>query len=841
MMKKYIGLVCGAVLLAALAAGCSGAFGFDGKGGGDGGLGVGGGAGTSGGGTNVGGGTGTGDSSKENPFKGTTWECSDADSVFTLAFTSDDVCKITEGTAVAASIARAATAGQISADTYSYTWKVNDDGSFTATLTIYNSTRGYATFTITASGESGTLTITASGAIYPFKKTTGGSTGGDDVFDGENPFVGTTWKAVDKNQTLVFTAETIKLGDTEYVYTLKTLTNGKYEAELTTKATPPKVYGTFRTNSFHAPYGNLIVGSSVTSFLKDGVVASGSADGLAVTDGKLVKYTGSQKSITIPKTVTYIGDEAFKDCAAIECVRIPVTVESIGKDAFSGCSGLKTVLYDGSKDDWQHMLFYYDKDGDGVVAGKIDVTGLKGKTIVSTTKSNLGWAFNDAVSYWRMQGYAEFYHAVGLQVESYSGTKTDIKIPIGATDIIANPVNGDKSNNMSKITSVTISDTVTSIGDKAFYSCKSLQSVMIPGSVTSIGEYAFYSCASLMDVTIPGSVKSIGTQAFYECSALTDVTISDGVESIGKKAFLGCENLQSVTIPGSVESIGESAFSVCEMLTDVTISEGVKSIGEYAFATCKKLQSVTISGSVESIGERAFSACESLTSMTINEGVTDIGKAAFERCIGLTTVTIPGSVKSIGVGAFWECESLTDLTISEGVTKIGQEAFRKCTALKSVTIPASMESVENNAFEECTDLTEVTICEGVKGIGAAMFSKCTKLKAVEIPGSVDSIGVGAFEGCTSLESAKIAEGVKSIWNSAFENCTSLTEVTIPKSVTTIRDRAFAYCRKLAEIQYGGTQTQWNSINFGKDWNLGTNDFESNYSGTPCTIKYTETE
>ncbi|MDE5613911.1 MAG: hypothetical protein K2I74_04580, partial [Treponemataceae bacterium] len=133
-MRKYISLMCGAVLFALLAAGCSGAFGFDGKDGGDGGLGV-------GGGTNVGGGTGTGDSSKENPFKGTTWECSDADSVFTLAFTSDDVCKITEGTAVAASIARAATAGQISADTYSYTWKVNDDVSFTATLTIYNNQR----------------------------------------------------------------------------------------------------------------------------------------------------------------------------------------------------------------------------------------------------------------------------------------------------------------------------------------------------------------------------------------------------------------------------------------------------------------------------------------------------------------------------------------------------------------------------------------------------------------------------------------------------------------------------------------------------------------------------
>lgn len=818
-MKKYISLMCGAVLFAALAAGCSGSFGFDGKEVTDGGLGA-----------------GNGGGNKDNPFKGTTWEYSDADSGFTLEFTSNNACKITEGTAKAASIAREATTGQINGGTYSYTCDKNDDGSFTATLKYSSGNGVYATFEIESSGAvNGTLIV--DGKEYPFGKKTGNTgggpgedeSGGGDVDDDENPFVGTTWKAVDKNQTLVFTAETVKHGDTEYIYTLKALTNGKYEAELTTKATPPKAYGTFRTNSFHAPYGNLIVGSSVTSFLKDGVVASGPADGLEVTDGKLVKYTGSQKSITIPKTVTYIGDEAFKDCAAIECVRIPVTVESIGKNAFSGCSGLKTVLYDGSQEDWQHMLFYYDKE-DGSV-GKVDVTGLKGKTIVSTVKSNLGWAFNDAVSYWRMQGYSAIYHAVGLQVESYSGTKTVIKIPVGATDIIANPVSyQDTSNNMSKITSVTISDTVTNIGDKAFYSCKSLQSVTIPGSVTSIGEYAFYSCTSLTDVMIPGSVKCIGKQAFDECTALTGVTISDGVESIGMQAFRLCKNLTEVTIPGSVEIIGESAFGICEMLTDVTINEGVKSIGESAFSTCKNLQSVTISGSVESIGERAFSACESLTSVTINEGVTDIGKAAFNGCSSLTGVTIPGTVKSIGVGAFWECENLADVMISEGVTKIEQEAFRKCTALKSVTIPAGVEYVGDNAFEGCTGLTDVMLCEGAKAIGTRMFYNCSSLTAVEIPSSVGGIGTSAFQG-TSLTSVKIPEGVKNIWGSAFEGCKSLTEVTIPQSVTTIEDRAFAYCSELAEIQYGGTQTQWDAIKRGTNWNLGTKG-----SNTRCTVK-----
>ncbi len=168
MMKRCIGLVCGAVLLAALAAGCSGAFGFDGK--------------DAGGPGNVaggnGGGAGTGDDGKENPFEGTTWV--NSENGFTLEFTSDNVCKITEGTAKAASIARAATAGQVNAGTYSYTWKLNADGSFTATLTIYNSTRGYATFTITASGAvSGKLVVVVDGKKYEytFGKKTGSGTG----------------------------------------------------------------------------------------------------------------------------------------------------------------------------------------------------------------------------------------------------------------------------------------------------------------------------------------------------------------------------------------------------------------------------------------------------------------------------------------------------------------------------------------------------------------------------------------------------------------------------------------------------------------------------------------
>ena len=156
------------------------------------------------------------------------------------------------------------------------------------------------------------------------------------------------------------------------------------------------------------------------------------------------------------------------------------------------------------------------------------------------------------------------------------------------------------------LTSVTIPNSVTSIGDHAFRGCSGLTSVTIPNSVTSIGSGAFYGCSGLTSVTIPNSVTSIGGGAFQRCSGLTSVTIPNSVTSIGDYAFQGCSGLTSVTIPNSVTSIGDYAFQGCSGLTSVTIPNSVTSVGNYAFKGCSSLTSVTIPNSVTSIGRDAF-------------------------------------------------------------------------------------------------------------------------------------------------------------------------------------------------------------------------------------------
>jgi hypothetical protein len=230
-----------------------------------------------------------------------------------------------------------------------------------------------------------------------------------------------------------------------------------------------------------------------------------------------------------------------------------------------------------------------------------------------------------------------------------------------------------------------------------------LTSVTIPDSVTTIGDSAFYNCL-FTSVTIPDSVTTIGDSAFGS-SGLTSVTIGNSVTSIGNSAFFNC-SVTSVTIPNSVTSIGDSAFAN-NGFTSVIIPDSVITIGDSAFYACTGLMSVTISNSVTTIGDSVFRGTD-LTSVTIPNSVTSIGANAF-RGTSLTSVTIGNSVTSIGDSAF-QNTNLTSVTIGNSVTTIGDFAFEN-TGLTSVTIPYSVSSIGDSAFEN-TGLTSVTIVNG---------------------------------------------------------------------------------------------------------------------------------
>ena len=188
------------------------------------------------------------------------------------------------------------------------------------------------------------------------------------------------------------------------------------------------------------------------------------------------------------------------------------------------------------------------------------------------------------------------------------------------------------------ITSATIPNGFTSIGDSAFYNYRRLTSITIPDSVTSIGDSAFYNCSNLTSITIPDSVTSIDTGAFIRCTGLP---VENNIRYAGKFAV------------GAVD----------KTLSSYTIKDGTKWIGDYAFSQCPNLTSIVIPDSVINIGDRSFIACTGLTSITIPDSVTSIGNFTFLNCYIITSVTIGNSVTSIGESAFDGCTKLTSITI----------------------------------------------------------------------------------------------------------------------------------------------------------------------------------
>ena len=615
----------------------------------------------------------------------------------------------------------------------------------------------------------------------------------------------------------------------------------------------------------------LLVPASATAydFEVDGIYYNRNGHEAQVTYNNNDDYNNSYSGyVVIPETVifedatypvTSIGYDAFRDSHELAGVFIPHSVTTISERAFAYCYNLTSIQVDNgnpkydSRDDCNAVI---------ETASNTLIAGCNG-TVIPNSVTSIG---DDA-----------FYECVGL---------TNIDIPYSVISI------GDEAFfSCYNLTSVTIPYSVTTIGTNPFAGCYNLTSIQvessnwsydsrnncnavietasntlivgcmsseIPNSVTSIGDYAFYYCDYLTNVTIPNSVISIGNYAFCGCYDLSSIDIPNSVISIGDWAFGDCRSLTIIDIPNSVTTIGVRAFESTGWYnnqpdglvyaglvayeykgnmpdgTIITIKEGTLGIAGEAFHFCKGLESVVIPNSITTIGRSAFSYCDGLSSIDIPNSVTSIGIDAFASCDNLTNIQvafgnpkydsrdncnaiietasnklvigckgtiIPNSVTAIGNRAFLFCKGLTNIDIPNSVTSIGDRSFASCYNLSSIDIPNSITSIDIGAFQNCTGLSSVTIPNSITSISDGVFYGCRSLNGIEIPISVTEIGLCAFWYCDGLKSIDIPNTVTFIGVQAFGLCRGLTSITIPQSVTFIGNQAFRYCSSLDTLNF----------------------------------------
>ena len=360
------------------------------------------------------------------------------------------------------------------------------------------------------------------------------------------------------------------------------------------------------------------------------------------------------EKVTLGNSVAEIGEQAFRECVKLSSITVPASVTEIGDSAFYGCTGLKEIRYaSGSK------LTQIGKSA-------FERSGLLKVTLPAGVQDIPEWAYancHDLVEAILPEGVVN----VGWNAfENCTGLKT-----VGLPSTLDSGFTGSAFTNCRAIEKMIVNCTAQ-FGQFMDYQ-DSLKTVEFGALATEVPAYAFKGCTKLTSVTLSNSITKIGKDAFSGCSALTSVTIPSSVTYIEGEAFSG-SGLVEVTIPDSVTEMESLVFRQCANLKKVTLGKNITVINTGTFDGCASLVQINLDGVTE-IGFEAFQGCSALTELNFGS-LERVGYYAFKDCTGLKQVTMPKTLAELDHSVFWGCSGLESIRFAGNAPQIGGVCFK---------------------------------------------------------------------------------------------------------------------------------------------------------------------
>ena len=439
--------------------------------------------------------------------------------------------------------------------------------------------------------------------------------------------------------------------------------------------------------------------------------------------------------IVLSSGVTTIGDYAFCNCEKLGAVTFGNNVTSIGKYSFSNCSSISSLTFTEKITSFGNNAFADCKN--------LKQLTFKQKTLTSDIDAFKNCEKLNRVNINNIEKWCNFnFSNFASNPLYYAKNIYNSNSKLTSLSLTSNIINPYTFVNCVNITSITINDSATKIGDYAFYGCKQVNDFTINSKIESIGEYTFKGCDNLKTVINFSGLyveKQSEQNGFVGYYADKVVNIKNGVKSDDfifvtendthkLSCYLGNSDVVKLPLNYNNKSyvIAENTF-INNKLTDIEFTSGVTAIEDNAFENCVNLTGLSLSNNIEYIGCNAFSGCVSIKEINFGEKPLIIKNNAFYKCCNIENVNVK-SLENWCKNKYYNLYSNpmycsdknvinnvigNNLVIPNTITNISQYTFAGCKSVTSVTIPSTVVKIETGVFNACTSIEKVIINEKV--------------------------------------------------------------------------------------------------------------------------------